>query len=159
MKTETQAERLLAELLRGRRLTKVDILDELGIWNSGGRVHELRARGYPIATIWLDQATGEVTTDGNGKPRVWFGGDPHDTHQPGAGCYVAYQLYCRGCKVWRPEDLGWRWALGEGGDLAEFEKTFLCPRCLADARMSTAGQQLTLAFEPESVECQGSSVE
>lgn len=133
----TQAERLLAELKRGRRLSKWDIRNELRIENVGGRIADLRRAGVPVATIWHDKATGQVAFDGAGKPRVWFGDEP-GTRQSGNRCFAEYQLYCKGCRAWHPIALGWRWQIEGGWELAEFADTFLCPRCLADELASTS---------------------
>ncbi len=44
----TQCERLERELLKGRRLSMLDMLNELHIGNHTGRVSDLRAKGYRI---------------------------------------------------------------------------------------------------------------
>ena len=44
---QTKRERLLALLQTGRRLSKIDILCEVGIWNSGDVIMKLRRGGHP----------------------------------------------------------------------------------------------------------------
>ena len=49
--TRNQQRRLLAALRQGP-LTTLDCRERLGIMHPGGRVLELRERGWPIVTVW-----------------------------------------------------------------------------------------------------------
>lgn len=51
-----QCERLLEGLTRGS-LTTLDIRQGLDILHVGGRVHDLRKRGFHIVTTWVYQPT------------------------------------------------------------------------------------------------------
>jgi hypothetical protein len=137
---ETQAERLLGELRKGRRLTKRQIRGELGIENVGGRIADLRDQGVPVATIWIDRRTRGVIRDEAGKPRVWFGDSTHwgkwwtaVTREPGNTAIAAYQLFCCGCRAIEPERLGWQpMTLFPGQfEVGDFAEMYLCPSCRA----------------------------
>jgi hypothetical protein len=56
----TQCARLLLELQRGRHLTQLDALHQLGIGRLASRVHDLRKAGWPVR----DRTIGVVTTTG-----------------------------------------------------------------------------------------------
>lgn len=51
----TQCERLATELLKGRRLSMIDMLNELGIGNHTGRISDLREKGFNIG---VDESKG-----------------------------------------------------------------------------------------------------
>ena len=62
--SQTQCDRLEAELKKGRKLTQRQIFDELFIGNHTGRISELRPKlakeGLKIKTEWLDTAQGKT---------------------------------------------------------------------------------------------------
>lgn len=53
---ESQAEALL-NALQIKSMTKFEIFTELGIWNSGARINELRELGYAIETKMIDHVS------------------------------------------------------------------------------------------------------
>jgi len=46
----TQEEQILNALLAGRKLTPIDALNEFGCMRLGGRVYDLKKRGFDIQT-------------------------------------------------------------------------------------------------------------
>lgn len=51
----SKREKLLALLLTGKRLSKQEILREVGAWNSGDLVLKLRRAGYDVKTEMVTQ--------------------------------------------------------------------------------------------------------
>jgi hypothetical protein len=130
MEPSSQAERLLIELLKGRRLTKWMIRDELYIENVGGRIQDLRRDGWPIATLWLDARNGEPYRTEAGALLVWFGpADGSETKQP-RETVAAYQLYCPRCKNLKPLNRLRDWLAKPDPHL----KPVVCNECLRKAR-------------------------
>lgn len=56
----TQKEKILNELLKGRMLSKREIMLELGIINGAGRISELRQDGYKIKPIMCKSENGKT---------------------------------------------------------------------------------------------------
>jgi len=56
---KTQSERILKALKCGRKLTKLDMLNEFDCMNSGARINELRNGGYSIVTNMIEVASGK----------------------------------------------------------------------------------------------------
>ena len=51
----SQKHKILKFLKSGKRLTKLRALNELGVWNTGARILELRSQGYPIVTNMVER--------------------------------------------------------------------------------------------------------
>lgn len=62
MKTASQHARILSHLKAGRKLTRAQALNDLGIANVTARITELRHDGHPIEGYWKVQRNrfGEV---------------------------------------------------------------------------------------------------
>lgn len=52
MNTQSQHKRILSHLKRGRKLTRAQAMDTLGIANVTARISELRQDGYKIEDTW-----------------------------------------------------------------------------------------------------------
>lgn len=50
MNTKSQNKEILAWLRSGKSITPLEALEKFGSFRLGGRIHELRAAGYPIVT-------------------------------------------------------------------------------------------------------------
>jgi len=57
---ESQAAMILGAMIRGRRLTCLDILSDFGCMNGKGRIHELRRAGKPIEDEWVELPSGKI---------------------------------------------------------------------------------------------------
>ena len=55
MNTKSQQERIIKHLMRGRKLTRAQAMEQLGIANVTARISELRQAGYDIADTWKTQ--------------------------------------------------------------------------------------------------------
>lgn len=54
MGTESQCQRLLDYMRGGGKVTSLDALSELGIARLASRVTDLRKRGYPVMSEWVE---------------------------------------------------------------------------------------------------------
>lgn len=70
----SQAQTILEHLRTHGSITKLEALNLYGIWNSGGRVWDLKRDGHPIETRMIDTPNGKrvaeyvlVRTDPNGQ--------------------------------------------------------------------------------------------
>lgn len=54
MSTETQCKRLLDYMRGGGKVTSLDALSEFGIARLASRVSDLRKRGYPVMSEWVE---------------------------------------------------------------------------------------------------------
>lgn len=80
---ETQCQRLERELLKGRRLSMIDMLNELGIGNHTGRISDLRPKFEALGCkIECDESKGygvyylvnvERSENAFGKGDAWEG--------------------------------------------------------------------------------------
>jgi len=57
-KRDSQANTILTAMLRGRKLTCLDILRDFGCMNGKGRIHELRRAGHKIEDEWIETQNG-----------------------------------------------------------------------------------------------------
>lgn len=57
--TASQGVRLLNFLLNGGSITSLSALDEFGSLNLSGRIFEIKAQGYEIASEWIKTSTGK----------------------------------------------------------------------------------------------------
>jgi hypothetical protein len=55
----TQAEKILADLQSGRRLTALDALRDFGCMRLGARILEIKAQGITIEDEWVRTETGK----------------------------------------------------------------------------------------------------
>lgn len=75
----SQAQTLLNHLQTHGRITKLEALNLYGIWNSGGRIFDLKRAGHPIDTRMIEVSSGKkvaeyrlVLVDGNGQTNLRF---------------------------------------------------------------------------------------
>ena len=55
MNTKSQQERIIKHLMRGRKLTRAQAMEQLGIANVTARISELRQAGHNILDTWKTQ--------------------------------------------------------------------------------------------------------
>lgn len=61
MKTKSQKQIILEELEKGYALSKIQMLEKFGIWNSGARLSELRQLGHRIETKMITHKVTDKT--------------------------------------------------------------------------------------------------